>query len=326
MREAVDGSTEVYRALLESTQAIPWRIDWTSMRFTYIGPQIEPLLGWSQASWVSVEDWASRMHPEDRDAVVAFCVSQSQAGTDHEADYRALTASGGYVWIRDVVHVTRNAAGEVEALVGFMFDISERKRAEQQLIELQRQLEAYSYQDGLTGAANRRRIDATLATEWASAQRELRPLSLVLLDIDFFKQYNDHYGHLQGDECLRSVAHLLSDAVRRPRDLVGRYGGEEFLLLLPDTDAEAARQVAERCRQVLREAGIAHARSGVAEHLTVSLGVGTVQPRPGQHPKEFLSAVDRLLYRAKRAGRDQAHCDVWDGGAEPHTHAQPVES
>ncbi|HEY4299042.1 MAG TPA: PAS domain-containing protein, partial [Paraburkholderia sp.] len=130
---AVEGYLEhdaaVYRTLLESTRAIPWKIDWATMEFAYIGPQIEALLGWAPSSWKTVQDWAARMHPEDRDKVVEFCVAQSKAGTDHEADYRALTSRGEYVWLRDVVHVVRDGQGEVSALVGFMFDISERKKA-----------------------------------------------------------------------------------------------------------------------------------------------------------------------------------------------------
>ena len=131
----------VYKTLLESTKAIPWKIDWASMKFVYIGPQIESLLGWTRDSWVSAEDWAMRMHPEDREYVVNFCVSQSKAGVDHEADYRALTKDNGYVWIRDVVHVIRNEDGEVDSLIGFMFDISERKNTEEKLIGLQKELE-----------------------------------------------------------------------------------------------------------------------------------------------------------------------------------------
>ena len=138
MSEATDQA--VYKTLLESTRAIPWKIDWKTMTFAYIGPQIETLLGWSQASWVSAEDWATRMHPDDREKVVEFCIAQSQNGVDHEADYRALTAAGDYVWIRDVVHVVRDDNGEVDSLIGFMFDISERKKTEEQLLTLQKQL------------------------------------------------------------------------------------------------------------------------------------------------------------------------------------------
>lgn len=295
----------VYKTLLESTRAIPWKIDWKTMTFAYIGPQIETLLGWSQASWVSAEDWATRMHPDDREKVVQFCIAQSQNGVDHEADYRALTAAGDYVWIRDVVHVLRDDNGEVDALIGFMFDISERKKTEEQLLTLQKQLEEYSYKDGLTGVANRRMFDMVLATEWANAQRSQQPLSLILLDIDHFKQYNDHYGHVQGDDCLKSVGQALSRAVKRPRDFVGRFGGEEFVLVLPETDEAAARHIAERCRQQVRQQRIAHARSAVSSLLTISLGVGTIVPGAHDRSQDFLSAVDKLLYQAKQRGRDR---------------------
>lgn len=132
---------DVYQTLLESTNAIPWRLDWRTKRFSYIGPQIEKLLGWAPASWSDVNDWALRMHPDDREWVVPYCVQQSEAGVDHEADYRALTSEGNYVWIRDVVHVLRNHLGEVECLIGFMFDISQRKRTEEQLAAFQHNLE-----------------------------------------------------------------------------------------------------------------------------------------------------------------------------------------
>ena len=303
MSEATDQA--VYKTLLESTRAIPWKIDWKTMTFAYIGPQIETLLGWSQASWVSAEDWATRMHPDDREKVVEFCISQSQNGVDHEADYRALTAAGGYVWIRDVVHVVRDDNGEVDSLIGFMFDISERKKTEEQLLTLQKQLEEYSYKDGLTGVANRRMFDSVLASEWANAQRTQRPLSLILLDIDHFKQYNDHYGHIQGDDCLKSVGQALSHAVSRPRDFVGRFGGEEFVLVLPETDEAAARHIAERCRQQVRQQRIPHERSAVSSMLTISLGVGTIVPGAGDRSLDFLNSVDKLLYRAKQRGRDR---------------------
>lgn len=227
----------VYRTLLESTKAIPWKIDWATKQFAYIGPQIETLLGWKADSWVSVEDWAMRMHPEDRDYVVNFCVTQSQAGVDHEADYRALTKENGYVWIRDVVHVVRNDRGEVEALIGFMFDITERKKTEEKLLTLQKELEALSFKDGLTNIANRRRFDSGFELEWERARSERQPLSMLLFDVDFFKQYNDLYGHTQGDQCLVDIAQTLSLALDGPRDLVARYGGEEFVVLLPEADA-----------------------------------------------------------------------------------------
>ena len=301
----LDSDSAVYKTLLESTKAIPWKIDWPTMTFAYIGPQIEPLLGWSQESWVTAEDWATRIHPDDRDYVVNFCIAQSQAGVDHEADYRALTKENGYVWIRDVVHVVRNDQGEVEALIGFMFDISERKKTEEKLLSLQKELEALSFKDGLTDIANRRRFDATLEREWESARSSRQPLSLILFDIDFFKQYNDLYGHIQGDKCLTNVAQTLSLALVSPRDLVARYGGEEFVILLPETDAFGARRVAERCQRLIEKLAIPHAKSPHDQRVTISIGVGTVIPSDTMNPTDFLHAVDQQLYAAKQSGRNR---------------------
>ncbi len=305
LERGTDADSAVYRTLLESTRAIPWKIDWATMRFAYIGPQIEQVLGWPPSSWVSVDDWAERMHPEDREWVVNFCVSQSQAGTDHEADYRALTKDGDYVWIRDVVHVLRQPDGEVEALVGFMFDISERKKTEERLIKLQKELEDLSFKDGLTGVANRRMFDSVMELEWTKACRSRQPLSLVLVDIDYFKQYNDHYGHLQGDDSLRRVGQALASAATRSRDFLARFGGEEFVLVLPDSDAAAAMAVAERCRSILFKEQIPHEKSPISQLLTVSMGVGTIIPSHEDDLLNFIRQVDMSLYEAKQRGRDR---------------------
>lgn len=302
---------DVYRTLLESTRAIPWKIDWATMRFAYIGPQIEALLGWPQGSWTTVEDWATRMHPEDRARVVDFCVAQSQAGVDHEADYRAMTRDGHYVWIRDVVHVVRNAEGEVQSLVGFMFDISERKKAEEELLRLHRELEQLSMTDGLTGIANRRMFDTRLGTEWKDARRSGQPLSLVILDIDCFKQYNDAHGHVAGDECLKRIAGMLGALARRPRDVVARFGGEEFILLLPDTDENAVRGIAQACVDGVAQLRIPHGDSEVHDVVTASLGVGTARPDGDTTAREFLAGVDRLLYAAKSGGRNRIETGNW---------------
>lgn len=274
------------------------------MQFTYIGPQIEGVLGWPQDSWVSVNDWATRIHPDEREAIVNFCVAQSQAGADHEADYRALAQNGDYVWIRDVVHVARNPDGSVNSLIGFMFDINERKKTEAKLIDLQKELEALSFKDGLTGVANRRMFDSILETEWGNARRNNQPLSVIMLDIDYFKQYNDHYGHIQGDHCLKQVATTLNTAATRSRDFFGRFGGEEFILVLPETNEKSALTVAERCRSLIFKEQIPHAKSGVGQLLTISLGVSTIIPSHKDEPMKFIEEVDRRLYQAKQKGRN----------------------
>jgi diguanylate cyclase (GGDEF)-like protein/PAS domain S-box-containing protein len=296
---------ETYRTLLESTRAIPWKIDWASMRFAYIGPQIEPLLGWSPQSWATVQDWAERIHADDRERVVSFCVAQSQAGVDHEADYRALTADGDYVWIRDVVHVVRDADGAVEALVGFMFDISERKRAEEQVLRLQAELEVLSYTDALTGLANRRRFDAVMAQAWAQAARTQERLALAMFDIDDFKPYNDAYGHLQGDACLKQVAGLLAAAVTAPDALLARFGGEEFALVLPGTSAAAAGKLLLRLKRVVSGLMIQHEQRLVT--ITASFGMASHMDgeRRFETHEAFVKAADEALYAAKHAGRDR---------------------
>lgn len=301
----------VYKTLLESTRAIPWKIDWETLRFAYIGPQIEELLGWAPQSWATVQDWADRMHPEDRSWVFDFCVAQSQAGVDHEADYRALRKDGEYVWIRDVVHVVRNPDGSPNALIGFMFDISERKRTEERLLDMQRELEELSFKDGLTGVANRRRFDMIVENEWRDAVAGRQAISVVVLDIDFFKQYNDHYGHLEGDECLKRVAAALAGIVRSPRDLLCRFGGEEFVLLLPGTDEATAMALAWRCLDLVDKALIPHAGVGSGKRLTLSAGVHTTVPMERDEVLPFIAVADRRLYLAKERGRARV---VADGG------------
>jgi diguanylate cyclase (GGDEF)-like protein len=226
-------------------------------------------------------------------------------GADHEADYRALTPDGDTIWIRDVVHVVRHPDGSPEALVGFMFDISERKKAEDKILQLQKELETLSYQDSLTMVANRRMFDTILEMEWARARVTAQPLSLVLVDIDFFKAYNDRHGHPQGDACLREVAKVLDDAASRTRDLCARLGGEEFALLLPGAGALAAQEVARRCRKLLAQAQLPHGGSPVSDFVTCSMGVATIVPGAHDHARAFIELADRRLYEAKNGGRDR---------------------
>lgn len=304
----MESDDAVYKTLLESTKAIPWKIDWASMTFAYIGPQIEHLLGWAQSSWVSLEDWAGRIHLDEREAVVNFCTAQSLAGVDHEADYRALAKNGEYVWMRDVVHVVRKDDGSVDSLIGFMFDINERKKTEAKLIDLQKELEALSFKDGLTDVANRRMFDSVMEVEWSNAQRNNQALSIIMFDIDYFKQYNDHYGHIQGDHCLKRVAKALNSAATRSRDFFARFGGEEFMMILPETNEKSAFTVAERCRNLIFKEQIAHEKSPAGQILTISIGVATITPSHQDELMGFVEKVDKLLYQAKQKGRNCIAC------------------
>ncbi len=165
------------------------------------------------------------------------------------------------------------------------------------------ELRQMSMRDGLTGIANRRAFDERLAIEWRRSLRHGTPLSLLMLDIDHFKQFNDHYGHLEGDRCIKTVAQLLQGVASRSSDLVARYGGEEFALLLPDTDAAAAERLAEACLEAIEALAIPHAKSAAAAHVSLSLGCSTMQASDASTPEMLLSHADQALYRAKRAGR-----------------------
>lgn len=166
-------------------------------------------------------------------------------------------------------------------------------------------LEQLTTTDGLTGISNRRRFDESLECEWSRARRSQKPLSLIMGDIDFFKAFNDHYGHLAGDDCLRQVARALASSVRRPADLVARYGGEEFACLLPETDASGAAWMAKHFLEIMKELNLPHAHSQVVDHVTLSMGVATVIPLVGQASCDLVRDADRLLYEAKQNGRNQ---------------------
>ena len=201
-------------------------------------------------------------------------------------------------------------------------DITERKLAEQSLEESNRKLESLSITDGLTGIANRRRFDQVLTQEYARHTRSGAELSLILLDIDYFKLYNDHYGHLRGDQTLREIARLLDDGMIRPADLAARYGGEEFACILPETDRRGALLIAERIRQGIIELAIPHERSDVARFVTASLGVVTIRCSVFYTASEIVARADKLLYYAKSLGRNRVECREQ---AEPEQYASLLQ-
>ena len=188
-------------------------------------------------------------------------------------------------------------------LVMARLDVTELVQKSMALERSNQQLERLSATDGLTGLANRRQFDQHLYSEWQRSMRSGLPISLLLLDIDHFKRYNDHYGHLAGDACLRQVAGILYDCAQRTGELVARYGGEEFALLLPGADADVAMTVAQRCMDEVAKARIVHADSPVADCLTVSIGVATVVASQDLVPEGLVRCADEALYRVKSSGR-----------------------
>lgn len=180
-------------------------------------------------------------------------------------------------------------------------------------LELKRRgdiLEMLSSIDSLTGVPNRRRFDEFLQSEWRRAIRNQTSISLIMIDIDFFKQYNDKYGHAAGDECLKRVAQTLSDSIHRSHDLLARFGGEEFSVVLPETDFTGALTLAEKMRKDVEEINILHEDSAVAHHLTISLGTATAVPSTDSESGSLMKNADNALYEAKKSGRNQVRSCV----------------
>ena len=185
-------------------------------------------------------------------------------------------------------------------------------RMQNDLSELNSELQSHkeklaqmSYVDGLTSLANRRRFNEFLEAEWNRAVRSGSPLSLIILDIDFFKQFNDNYGHSAGDECLMLVARALSACIKRSGDLVARFGGEEFAIVLPETEFSGAKCIAAQIQNSISELAIGHEYSQIAPHVTVSSGIASCIPAEKNSHMELLEAADKQLYAAKEAGRNQ---------------------
>ena len=182
-----------------------------------------------------------------------------------------------------------------------------------EIMRSRRVLEDMARIDSLTEVHNRRQFDISLQYEWTRCQRAGTPLSLLMIDIDFFKKFNDHYGHNRGDDCLRSVAGLLCDALQRPDDMLTRYGGEEFAVILGATDYDGAAFLAERCRVQVAQANILHRFSDVSDNVTVSIGYATIYPAAGVHPEQLIKTADQALYEAKATGRNCAIGAAGDG-------------
>lgn len=168
-----------------------------------------------------------------------------------------------------------------------------------------KKLKQISITDGLTGLINRRHFDVAIKNEWRNGCRSDTLLSLIFIDIDYFKNYNDNYGHQKGDDCLQQVGRQLNANIKRPRDLVARYGGEEFVIVLPETDVQGAKGLAKKIGRSIEELNIPHAFSSAADVVTVSLGVATMQPSCGGSFSELIGRADTALYEAKNQGRNR---------------------
>lgn len=285
---------------------------------------------------------------QDGQELARHLASLSQDNPLGNLEHRVISPQGELRWLRWTTRAIYDD-GRFSEFQSVGRDVTERRQAEEALREARDHLEQrvaqrtaaleeanqrlaqvvgelekardelhrLSFLDGLTGVANRRYLDAQLDSEWRRAAREEGWLGAVMVDIDHFKRYNDAYGHLAGDECLRRVAQAMAASLRRPGDFLARYGGEEFLVLLPGADLAGALALAQRLRRAVEALDLPHADSPVAPRVTVSLGVAVARPQPADPPQageqDLLARADRALYQAKQAGRNQ----VAAAGLEP---------
>jgi diguanylate cyclase (GGDEF)-like protein/PAS domain S-box-containing protein len=266
------------------------------------------LVGIEDNEEVTATSWRSRRHPDDVPKVEAALRRLSEgASDDNQVECRIRHARGHFVWLHMQAAVVERATNGDPVRVMLTYrDVSARIAADEKMQRLNEQLAQLSVTDALTGVANRRRFDDALTAEWARNARGRHEMALLMIDIDHFKLYNDHYGHLHGDRCLTLVAQVLSKCVKRPTELLVRYGGEEFAVILFASTRQEALELAQRCVAAVNAAAIPHATSPVAAHVTLSIGVHSMTPQPGERPERLIKLADEALYQAKSRGRARA--------------------
>jgi diguanylate cyclase (GGDEF)-like protein/PAS domain S-box-containing protein len=299
MAAALAAKEANFRLIAEGSSDMVTRIGFDE-RISYVSPSSIRIVGWRPEQLVGTPSLAG-VNPADLPAV-SNVVAALKRGESEEAriTYRTRHRERNEVWIESNLRVTRKVDGEIDGVIAISRDVTEQK-------ELEGKLETLAIEDGLTGLSNRRRFDERLLEEWARAYRERTCLSLLMIDLDHFKAYNDEYGHPAGDDCLRAVARVLAAEAKRTTDIAARYGGEEFVMLLPNTDAAGCARIGERIRRELRDAGIAHKLNQPSGLVAASIGGAVCRPgteRSAGHAS-LVEAADRALYAAKDGGRDQ---------------------
>lgn len=306
--EALHESETQFRTLVSNIPGAIYRCkvddDWTMV---YISEAIEEITGYPAFHFIENREKAyhSIIHPEDvekRDKALREGMDPLQS---FFIEYRIFDSNGNMRWFSEQGQGVYSQDGKPLWLDGAIFDESDRKFAQEALQKANQELKRLSVMDGLTRIANRRKFDESLNMEWKRMAREQSKLSLLLCDIDFFKFYNDNYGHPEGDKCLQAVAQAINAVAERPTDLAARYGGEEFGVILPDTDENGAMHVAEEIMENIKALRIPHAYSKADSYVTLSIGISSLVPNKKIKPKTLIKISDKALYEAKKQGRNR---------------------
>lgn len=271
-------------------------------RYIYASPACKELLQYEVEEIIGVDAF-SLVHPDDLDNVISNHPNLFESGYSVQT-YRIRRKDGGYLWIESSIKVLEGSQSEPLKMIAVSRNINERKLIEQRLKEANEMLQQLSTIDGLTGVSNRRAFDARLDKEWESSRQNSTPLSLIMLDIDYFKHYNDTYGHLGGDGCLKQVAAVIQETFGQSSYLVCRYGGEEFSIILPRTDKTGVKKLGEKIRSAIEALEIPHADSEISHIVTVSVGTATIIPSQYTSPRDLILSADKAVYQAKNDGRN----------------------
>jgi diguanylate cyclase (GGDEF)-like protein/PAS domain S-box-containing protein len=298
MTAALASKEANFRVVAEGSSDMVTRIG-LDEQISYVSPSSVRIVGWRPDQLVGTPALAG-VNPQDLPRVQEVVAALKRGEIEEtRVAYRTRHRERSEIWVESTLRVTRNG-GEVDGVVAITRDVTQQKT-------LEGKLETLATVDGLTGLANRRRFDERLLEEWGRAYRERTSLSLLMVDLDHFKAYNDQYGHPAGDECLRAVAGVLAAEAKRTTDLAARYGGEEFVMLLPNTDAAGCARIGERVLREIRDLGIAHRLNFPSRIVTASIGGAVCRPgveRSAGHAS-LVEAADQALYAAKDHGRDQ---------------------
>ena len=297
----IQRTAEMLRRTGELAHIGGWELDLATKRLDWT-EQVYRIHELELGTMPSLENALDFYAPEAQPVIRAAIENAAASGTPYDLELPFVTAKGNPRWVRaQGLAVVED--GKPVRLLGAFQDITEKKTIALEMHRLNEQLTRLSTTDALTEVGNRRLFDQTLKIEWARAARRNEPVGLLMIDIDHFKEYNDHYGHPAGDACLRQVARMVVEAVRRSGELVARYGGEEFALLMPGADLDVARRAAERCWQIVADAKIEHRASLTSAWVTISIGVASQAADAGVDCGVLVEIADAALYRAKRCGR-----------------------
>ena len=291
-----------YRLLADNSTDMVFQLD-TNLTRRYISPACREILDYEPEEMLAIKP-IDMVHPEDAPRLALIFQTLIGGKADrHSIINRIRHRNGKWIWVEAQLRALRDHdGGAVTGIIGALRDISVRKAVEDELAEANRRLRALAGQDSLTGLANRRAFDEALGKEHLRSRRDKSELALIMIDVDHFKRFNDLYGHLAGDDCLRCVGAAIGAALLRPGDLAARYGGEEFAVLLPDTDEAGAAVTAERIREAIFNLGIVHT-ANLNKVVTISAGVASMRCMEIE-ANRLIEAADQALYRAKDGGRN----------------------